>query len=349
MIDDSVQFEQTHFLRRIASGFPVSEAYDWFGYAAQDGSQEPVSPKTRLVVFTRAMVDVIITDRASSYPTLVHDADRLRGLHHDFRKCILQEICNDAFKRALLLVGYVYRPPLESYKHLQRRIDILSESCYSISNIVLDAETIAMEIIREVYRVCNFNNLPDLQLLGNTERYLNEAWNPDSNMYQLLEDFLCDDLEDMMDEELDLISNLSPLQILNHYNPDTSFLEVRSEPDPLRTIAQRLAHITVLHWRIWAPILYDQPLNQASLFIHPTINSENIQRNAVQNTGTAHTPEESPRRPHSEPTKRPETQENAHSEADPPPMWASNEEHWAGNSNDGLKGDSSSSTGSGAV
>ena len=82
----------------------------------------------------------------------------------------------------------------------------------------------------------------------------------------------CNELYDMVKDEMKAIASATPLQIHEYYTPTWYAQSTEPNPSP-RNIAQRIAHISVVHWRVWAPILYrrtqvppdTQPAPQSSL------------------------------------------------------------------------------------
>lgn len=97
-------------------------------------------------------------------------------------------------------------------------------------------------------------------MVQNIETMLSDACTPTSCDFEFLTRHLIAQLKDLVANEVQAIKNLSPVQILNRHTAQAKRSRVKSrvveEPAMLRNMAQRLAHIAVLHWRVWAPILY---------------------------------------------------------------------------------------------
>ena len=259
MIDDTVQFQQRYFLGKIQSGMQVEGACIWYNSAVQHELQQPESMEACRSVFARAVIDLVIGDEPSFPTTFVFDFDRLRALQAEFQNHICQEICGKAFDHILRLLGYIASPPSNIYQDLLHRVLKIEESVSAKADSLMPSEDTALEIVRTAYTACGFSSLPSDKHVATTKSYLMLAMDVKSTMYQQLECQLCSELEDIIDDELDTISTLTPLQTLNHYHPSAAFPRPSSQRSGLHSMGERLAHIIILHWWTWSPILYLQP------------------------------------------------------------------------------------------
>ncbi|MCJ1403073.1 hypothetical protein MMC11_006296 [Xylographa trunciseda] len=259
MIDDTVQFQQRYFLGKIQSGMQVEEARLWYNSAVQHEPQQPESLEACRSVFARAVIDLVIGNEPCFPTTFVFDNDRLRALQAEFQNHICQELCGKAFDHILGLLGYIAIPPSSIYQDLLHRVLRIEESLCATGMSLMHSEDTVLEIVRTAYTACGISSLPSDKHVAATKSYLMHAMDVNSTMYQQLECNLCSELEDIVDDELDTISALTPLQILNHYHPTASFPRPSSQRSGLHNIGQRLAHIIILHWWTWSPILYLQP------------------------------------------------------------------------------------------
>ena len=263
MIDDSVHFEQKYFLKRIAAGtINVAQARDWYATAVQNERYNLDASNTHLAAFARSIIVMVMSNDVDLPTTFTFDVDRLQLLHVQIQKCMFQVICREAFIQCLSGIGYFATPSMDACSNLIQRVSNVSGR-YSTDNSGNDRiNDVALEIVREAYRVRALDSLPDEALVERTQGYLSYALQRDSHILQNLEDWLCIELEDMVNGELEQISKLTPLQLLDRYahsrNRVTSTSAIKG-PDDLQVIAQQIAHITVLHWRVWGPILYLQP------------------------------------------------------------------------------------------
>ena len=283
MVNDTVQFEQRVFLERIACGFDISQALYWYQVAVEDELQEYEEGHPRVEVFSRAVIDLIIENNSVLPVTFVFDFDRLRQLHLDLRKYMCQKMCGEALIDMAKQLGHSTALPPAIYQRFLQRISDIGEPCRHATGWSVQSERAALEVVRAAYALCNIERLPTEEHVSSTMRYLQQECGLSSDLYQALEARVCNELEEIVDHELAAISSLTPLQILNRYD-SRSLLEPSHEDEGLRDIGQRIAHITTLHWRTWAPILYlqdraraDQP---APLDCQIEVDSETSSRTA---------------------------------------------------------------------
>ena len=243
----------------------VEEARLWYNSAIQHEPQQPESLEACRSVFSRAVIDLVIGNEPCFPPTFVYDNDRLRALQAEFQAHICQELCGKAFDHILGLLGYIASPPSSIYQDLLHRVLRIEESLCATGDSLMKSEDTVLEIVRTAYAVCGISSLPSDKHVAATKSYLMHAVDVNSSMYQQLECNLCSELEDIVDDELDTISSLTPLQILNHYHPQAAFPRSSPPRSGLHDMGQRLAHIIVLHWWTWSPILYLQPIETKQL------------------------------------------------------------------------------------
>ncbi|MCJ1283365.1 hypothetical protein MMC26_002693 [Xylographa opegraphella] len=274
MIDDTVQFQQRYFLGRIQSGMQVEEARLWYDSAVQHEPQQPESLEACRSVFARAVIDLVIGNEPCFPTTFVFDNDRLRALQAEFQNHIGQELCGKAFDHILGLLGYIANPPSSIYQGLLHRILGIEEYLCATGESLMKSEDTVLEIVRTAYAACGLSSLPSDKHVAAAKSYLMHAMDVNSTMYQQLECNLCSELEDIVDDELETISTLTPLQILNHYHPTAAFPRASPQRSGLHDMGQRLAHIIVLHWWTWSPILYLQPTESKQLVSEPCIASD---------------------------------------------------------------------------
>lgn len=274
MVDDTVDFEQRYFLRVMANNsaaLDLPKARAWYDeFVANSGLQE-LNGESRRTIFVKSIIDLVVTTTAENFPlTFMFDDERLRILQSDLQSCVCQEACIQLFKCIVHQGGWVDLPSQDCDRLLKRIISVVGPDS-SRHSWARNASAVALEIVRAVYELRNFESVPDETLLEQTEAKLRESWNLDSAAYVGVEDHLYPDLEALVKQKIEAVEHLTPLQVLNYCSPEPYDSNAEENNKPLLSIARRIAHIGVLHWRVWAPILYEQ--QHPSDFLRPAVGS----------------------------------------------------------------------------
>jgi hypothetical protein len=175
-------------------------------------------------------------------------------------------MCFHIFKDMASRQGRHTSVPSELYFSLQSRIwPILEDSDVGVTENdrwQSNANRIALEIARAISALhgCSNNsnnNNPDRTILFIVEKTLASYFAPKSNQFQYFQDFIQKRLEAATFVFARRYLHMTPLEICE--SQCTRQLQNHvSEPHyaDLERIAKRLAHIGVLHWKVWAPLLY---------------------------------------------------------------------------------------------
>ena len=257
MLDSTVAFEQSDFLSRIENGWDPSEARTWL--ASERQSRGLPSGASTIVP---AVTSMIVYDDDYLPPTFTLDYARLRSLQTQFQNLMDRAACLRTFKAMLKRLGCNAPIPESFNNDLFARISTLTIDQPNHSDQVAD---IALEVVRRAYKVCKLHHLPSSTDQEFAECHLQQNYERANDYFSDLERHLGDQLLRLTEQEISVIGNFSPVQIVNHYQPQSSSkslakpVTIESE---LLIIAQKIAHITVLHWRVWAPLIYHEPIGK---------------------------------------------------------------------------------------
>ena len=208
-------------------------------------------------LLTTAVVDLIVRNCAHFPSTFTLDYIRLRTLQVDFQTLRFQAACRWTFAKTLQMLGWGRPCPQKSYNDLYAHVSAIT-SDPGLIDIDLWHSCVALEIVRDVYRTCSNCELPSCKDLNFARDCLLESCKPTTAVFVDLADSLALRLHELVDREMDTIGNLSPVQIMNRQLPQKPGFDVPNEHTGLVHIAKRISHIVELHWRVWAPILYEQ-------------------------------------------------------------------------------------------
>lgn len=254
MIDNTVKFEQIDFLDRLSHGWDVREARDWFAKERQARNTSQALPMLAALI-----TDLVITDSAMLPPTFTLDYIRMQTLQSQFQRLMYQIACRWTFEETLNSLSQKSIPQ-SSYNDLYARISVLTSDEESRRYPSQKTKDISLEIVRLAYRLSSPHKVPSSEDLDFAESNLLYASSPSTNVFESLQRYLAEDLHQLVEDEVTTIKDLTLVQITNRYHSEPSIRPgVITEESDLLRIAQQIAHISVLHWRVWGPILYDQP------------------------------------------------------------------------------------------
>jgi len=269
MVDDTIHFEQKIFLREISNGLDLTNVRAWFQAVEPETGIQAPQPFESLSAFTRGTIEMIVGGYGSVPPTFRFDVDRIATLQMEFDLSRKQAACSQVFVNTLNRSGWSGLPPPQAYNSLLCRISAIAAYPRLSSDQPQAFREIALEIVRAAYELTGNTHLPEEVLLENTTNALLHRWNKKTTFFQELQNALHDKLIRLVDQEMAAVKDKTPLQILNYFNPTPAnppainpYGTVRDMPDgqgSLQGVAKRIAHIATLHWRVWAPILYEQP------------------------------------------------------------------------------------------
>lgn len=278
MVGDFVSYEQKVFLQRIPKESNLRNACSWFE-SRTVAEADSCLRAPQLSSFINAVVNLVVSNHPHYPSTFEYDFDRLRLLQLDFQNCLIQAACSQVFIECLGHMGHDRLPSTETITTLHLRICSLTAAAESRSDLCKQANAVALEIVRACYSICSYKSLPSASRVDSIERRVLECWTPSSPPFQELELTLKTDFALLIDEEVKTIKSMDPIEILAylHPGPSPAFAPSRSPREPLLSyqelpwgrsehleeslvnMAKRTAHIAILHWRVWLPILYEQP------------------------------------------------------------------------------------------
>lgn len=256
MVDTTVAFEQKDFLRRMEEGWDVGRARTWFVKERQERGSS-----SGLLTLGPTITDLIINNADNLPPTFTLDYILLRTLQSIFESLVYQAACKWTFEESLRSLKWEASISQRCYDDLFARISTITSDEEARCNDSRQSEDVALEIVREAYQLCNIRKVPSAQDTDSAESNLRYSCDPSTGVFQDFKNYLADELHDLVEEEVDTIREYTPMQISNRYAPEGSIQppQTATERTELCRIAQQIAHISVLHWRVWAPILYEQP------------------------------------------------------------------------------------------
>lgn len=265
MIDDTVHFEQKTFLQSIANGLECSDARRWLD-SGHRLELDVANSQSSLPNVVRGILELISDDRPRPWPpSLMYDHNRLMALKIELHKVLYRRACFRSFDAILRSLGRRASLLPEVYERLWARIEAVLEIEFVGQSLTIGNRNSRLEITREACRICNIGGLPHDSLLRFAEWHIYSCVDSQSHHSRLLRNDIGQRLSGMVEAEVQHLKDMTPLEMLNYGSQRPQDQSIDQESKWLSSIARRLAHISVLHWRIWAPILYDQPQELTSM------------------------------------------------------------------------------------
>ncbi|KAK2850752.1 hypothetical protein FQN49_005352 [Arthroderma sp. PD_2] len=293
LIDDTVRFLQSDFRKRIAANtIDISRARRWYldichqplyksPYLQHElrGSYAPIA-----LLFIGLFSLLVPFEHPKRFQDVFEfDAERLWFLRADIQDLMGLEICSRVFELVAIEQGR-HSPYYQQAKSaLPSRICCILDDCpngitaeYSArfaspstpnandkwrSNIGL----IALEIAQSLCSLdgsSKSNTFPDGKTLHSVEKYLDFFFTSPTGQSREFSLSIQSDLEEATFAYVKKYLQMTPLEMSEDQRPrqysDSRKLTSFSQQLLLSVddIAKRLAHIGVLHWRVWAPVLY---------------------------------------------------------------------------------------------
>lgn len=251
LLEDSIQYEQNQILDRIAAGWSISHECRWF----EAGYDHPEN-EDGFLMFKDRVINMIVSHTRNFPVTFSGDYDRLYALQHDFRLCHYHAACVATFRTTLQRLGWKGRLSFQSQVQCMQNIWAVIAGLgegfkFSTHRAVI------LQIASEALKVCGKAPIPDHETESIATRSLLQALDESG----AVKSRVWDELARVVHLEAGIIFDMTPLGILNRYDPGPPIPgeDYRTKELSLDALAKRAAHVIVLHWRVWAPILYNQP------------------------------------------------------------------------------------------
>lgn len=268
---------------RLSSGrvrINVNAARNWFTAAVEEFgsqclSQPRAGPGFELEVFTRAVTAKSFgRDRRGDLPeTFFLDSDRLRTVRAEVDDLVMFEVCMDMCVAMARQFGYKGPITLAISQQLRAALSaIMAEAVgHGAHQWMMNSGALSLEILRHASRLAGQPDTHGLEHMAEANQSLRvlfvrrTAHHAARLEASLLPQILANVDRHKASSPVDLFANLVPV---SPSMPPLSSFSRASTPDALALahlhpetaklidLANRIAHIILLHWRVWAPLAY---------------------------------------------------------------------------------------------
>ncbi|EXJ86370.1 hypothetical protein A1O3_03321 [Capronia epimyces CBS 606.96] len=269
-IDDTVAFQQLYFQARISNGvLIVDDSRKWYRNAAASHQKlchvvGGMSDASTPVALIHGLIGVCFSQNTPIPDTLSHDTSRLRTISAQFLDLVYVDISLWVFDHLLYrLAGPACNPSL-IHGVLRMRLMILTDSDAASGLTTPEvwnrhAYAVALELTRAAFQYCQIaESTPPEAEAARTAEQLTAMYHFESQnsartraIARALEQTVHDYAKVYQGMTAQAISLTQRRLHLRHATSQV----YRYLPD-LRDLASRLAHIAVIHWRVWADLAY---------------------------------------------------------------------------------------------
>ena len=273
MIKDTIEFEQKHHLNRIDRGrIGAITARVWYLQHREKVASNTTTCERGLRAIITGLVSFLLPNSSEELPeTFTLDTRRLRTLKAELAEFQFLSICCDVFVKLASACGVMIRLPSQACETLLRDLQDMLRAwpVPDLPNTPMTISNVSIQIARQAARYCRKSQEPDSTLIDQAEillkHLLESARRKDTSSKKYVKELKDELVESVLREITDgRYLKMSTWDLFNALVPTSSTPNnpnalVSTQPQLTirkHDIVRRITHIGVLHWRIWAPILY---------------------------------------------------------------------------------------------
>lgn len=245
LLSDCIPFERKQLLDNVERGWSVP---NWVQKTSSDNSEE---------VFHAFLVGIhtlLINEECPVPQAFLCDYIRIHILRVDFQTLLFHAACLRTFDTTLQKLRWE-RPVSElSREKLLRRLMALERDVLADHQQQRDA--IVLEIVREALALTKTDSLPASELLTCAAQALCKATDRHSDISNSLRSTLAKQLLDLLMVECEVIRDFDAIKMAARADLHARDRQGSWGPVRIESIARGAAHVAMVHWKVWAPVLY---------------------------------------------------------------------------------------------
>ncbi|KAE8136848.1 T-complex protein 11-domain-containing protein [Aspergillus pseudotamarii] len=265
LIEDTIPFLQEYFRSKVErDNFRVESSRLWYQELRERDLSRMEKPNSLrpLAILFGGLSDLLLQFHTpESFPeTFIFDSDRLWQLRACLQSLITLDICWEVFQRCVNPLKRYHPAQAQAYATFRSRIEPLideSEDCRRRSpQWMKNIRCIALEIAHSACKAynCDITMVPD-SVMTRIENQLETHLLGESELFQHFQNLWRENLMAATMSFAQQYLTMSPLAICESQRSHPHS-PVSQQHYGIERVAMRLAHMGVLHWRVWAPILY---------------------------------------------------------------------------------------------
>ncbi|KAL1968844.1 hypothetical protein VTN77DRAFT_1205 [Rasamsonia byssochlamydoides] len=268
LIEDTIPFLQGYFYKRIMNNeFRVEDSKNWYLNLQKQSPDLTKESKNKafapVAVMFRGLAELLLQfhDPVKFPQTFHFDIGRLWQLRAELQNVINIDICWSVLEDFVGSKRWTASSRGELYSTFRSRISPLLEDNDGRRRRgarVANVANIALEVARLACVARGGKDAISDSVLFAIEKDLEYDFTHESRRFSAIQDIVRKDLLDITFELAKKYLTMSPLAICESqrtrlFHPQGP---VSQHYIDLEAVAMRLAHIGVLHWRVWGPLLY---------------------------------------------------------------------------------------------
>ena len=277
MLSSSVVDERRQISSRLEDGWEVS---NWL--------ELPNSfSKSHFATFSTKFISLVVEPGLVLPAALALDHARIHKLQKTFQTLTFRASCIYTLVSLLHLLGWSGPAPASSTDFVASLIAAIEQD-----NATVDAteqrEALVLGITNHAHNLCGKKGLPSSESLCHVKDTLHTLTEPSAStssssaVSRMVQASLSVPLTTLVDREMEFVSGWNAIQLANRYtsssspptiststkiamngtssSPESLSMNATAAQPSIETIleemARKMTHIAVLHWSVWAPILY---------------------------------------------------------------------------------------------
>ena len=279
MVDDYVAFGQKFAITALANSNHSPQliaAATWFArHSCAGASLSDQSSLSNLATFTQGIINIVVQRQEYVPPTFAFDLTRFMALRCDFHQILyrsaVKNVFDDflrgiegwntmdqsAYRRSLVdLLGLTEIPAAQQKSDSQ--LPGLRHPEFAPNYVFHEfAREMSTAIAVKAYQLLDVEAVPREKIIDEVESSLID-WQ-EAEIPPMLEERLAvhHELADMVGKEIQPLLTLSPTQIRARMKSLEGNVQGTFGQQSLLRISREIAHISILQWRVWGPILYE--------------------------------------------------------------------------------------------
>lgn len=256
MLSSSVEDERRQILSRVEHGWEVP---NWL--------EDTLPAQPSFATFMTNFISLVTRPGLLLPTALALDHARIHRLQTTFQLLTFRASSYSALSSTLHRLGWTGPAPASSKDYMASLLSAIEQD--STLDPTEQRDALILGIASHAHTLCAKQGLPTPEGLRHTGDALHALTDPASPTGRDILASLSEQLTKLVEQESETVRGLDAVQLAHRYTSSSSSSSPSSftsgplassgssiQHGVLEDMARKITHIGILHWRIWAPILY---------------------------------------------------------------------------------------------